>query len=151
MKFARQIFSRVAALWLFGLEIALSQTIPVPQNLWRLVAQEDTDGDQRITIHDHTMPFAVRDQNNAVVKTLTNFYQMSVLLQELKQVDDQHKEKIDMNQLQLDENIVDRTHRLIKDKFWDALTRRIDAEHIDRVVHDSKTTSKYDYIYVPRR
>jgi alpha,alpha-trehalase len=29
------------------------------------------------------------------------------------------------------------------------LTRRVDAEHIDQVVHDSKTTSKYDYIYVP--
>ena len=137
------------ALQLLGCGFAAGQTIPVPQNLWRLKAQEDTDGDKRITIHDHSTPFFIRDQNNAVVKTLANFYQMSVLLQELKQADEQHAEMIAMNQLQLDENIVDRTHRLIKDKFWDALTRRIDAEHIDRVVHDSKTTSKYDYIYVP--
>ena len=54
-----------------------------------------------------------------------------------------------MDKLQLNEDIVDRTHRFIKDKFWDALTRRIDAGNIDQVVHDPKTASKYDYIYVP--
>jgi alpha,alpha-trehalase len=128
---------------------AHAQTVPVADNLWRLAAQEDTDGDKQITIHDHTTQFIIRDQKSAVVKTLTNFYQMSVLLQELKQADDQHAKNIAMNQLPLDEDIVDRTHRFIKDRFWDALTRRIDAEHIDQVVHDPKMTSKYDYIYVP--
>ena len=43
-----------------------------------------------------------------------------------------------MDNLQLDEDIVDRTHRFIKDKFWDALTRRIDAQHIDQVVQRSQ-------------
>ena len=70
-------------------------------------------------------------------------------MQELKAADDQHMETIAMDNLQLNENIVDRTHRFIKDKFWDALTRRIDASNIDKVVHDPKAASKYDYIYVP--
>ena len=60
------------------------------ENLWRLVAQEDTDGDQKITVHDRTTPFVIHDQNGAAARTLTNFYQMSVLLQELKRADDQH-------------------------------------------------------------
>src|SRR6185503_18131682 len=38
---------------------------------------------------------------------------------------------------------------LIREMYWDALTRRVDAEHIDEVVHDPKAQSNYDYIYVP--
>jgi alpha,alpha-trehalase len=123
--------------------------VPVTDNLWRLLEQEDTDGDQKITRHDHATPFVLCDQTGAAVKTLTNFYQMSVLLAELKEADNRHAKNIPMNQLQLEEDIVDRTHRFIKDKFWDALTRRIDADHFNQVVTDSKTDSKFDYIFVP--
>lgn len=128
---------------------ALSQTIPVTYNLWRLVAQEDTDGDQKITVHDRATPFQLRDAAGVTIRTVTNTYPLSVLLQELKQADDQHQEHLAMNELPLDENIVDRTHRFIQTKFWDALTRRIDGDHVDQVVHDAKAKSKFDYIYVP--
>ena len=127
----------------------LAQTIPVADNLWRLVAQEDTDGDQKITLHDHTTPFVIRNTDGTATRTLTDFYQMSVLLQALKQADDQHQKEIGMDNLQLDESALDRTHRFIKEYFWNALTRRIDAQHLDQVVRDSKVTSKYDYLYVP--
>jgi Neutral trehalase Ca2+ binding domain len=33
-----------------------SQIISVPDNFTRLVAQEDTDGDKKITIHDYITP-----------------------------------------------------------------------------------------------
>ena len=150
MKYDRlQSLAGATALSVVAVASAFSQTVPVSENLWRLVAQEDTDGDQKITIHDHTTPFEIYDQNGTVAGTLTDFYQMSMLMQELKQADDQHTKTISMNQLQLNEDIVNRTHRFIKDKFWGALTRRIDAEHMDQVVHDSKAISKYDYVYVP--
>ena len=128
---------------------AFSQTVPVVDNLWRLVAQEDTDGDKKITIHDHTSPFAIRGENGAAVREITNFYQLSVLLQDLKQAEDARTPQISLDDLRLDENVVDRTHRLIKNTYWDALTRRIDADHIDQVVHDPKVISGADYIYVP--
>ena len=128
---------------------AFPQTVPVAENLWRLAAQEDTDGDQKITIHDQTTPFEIDDKNGATLRTLTNFYQMSVLLQELKRADDQHKPETTMDNLQFDESAVDRTHRFIKDNFWNALTRRIDAQHLDQVVRDPKVAAKYDYLYVP--
>ncbi len=149
MKRAFRYLSRALVLGLLGSGIAAGQSIPVPQNLWRLVAQEDTDGDQKITVHDRATPFAIRGENGAVARVVTNEYQLSLLLQDLTAADDQHTATIAMNDLQLNEDIVDRTHRFIKDKFWDALTRRIDADQIDRVVHDPKTRSKYDYIYVP--
>lgn len=54
-----------------------------------------------------------------------------------------------MDNLQLDESPVDRTHRFIKDVFWNALTRRIDAAHLDQVVSDSKASGKFDCLYIP--
>jgi alpha,alpha-trehalase len=126
-----------------------AQSIPVSENLWRLVTQEDTDGDRRITIHDAITPFEIRDTNGNVTATVTNVYPLSVLLQELKRGEDAEHTTLAVNQLGLDESVVDRTHRLIREMYWDALTRRIDADHVDEVVHDSKTQSKYDYIYVP--
>ncbi len=149
MKPRRHILTVTLAGGLLATVSALAQTIPVTENLWRLVAQEDTDGDQKITVHDHATPFAIRDTAGVTVCTVTNTYPLSVLLQELKQADDQHQENLAMNDLPLEENIVDRTHRFIQTKFWDALTRQIDGDHVDQMVHDSKTQSKFDYIYVP--
>ena len=136
-------------LWWLATAGALAQTLPVTENLWRLAAQEDTDGDHQITIHDHVTPFALHDVAGATVRTLTNEYQLSVLLQELKRAEDRHSNNIAMAHIQIDESIVDRTHRFIRDFFWDALTRRIDANHFNRVVSDPKVPAKYDYIYVP--
>jgi hypothetical protein len=91
---------------------ALSQALPVVENLWRLVPQEDTDGDRRITIHDHTTPFTLRDKNGAMIRTVGDVYQLSVLLQELKSAEgERHRERA-LEQLGLDESVVDRTHRL---------------------------------------
>jgi alpha,alpha-trehalase len=127
----------------------LCQSVPVADNLWRLVAQEDTDGDEKITVHDHVTPFVIRDTQGASQRTLTNVYELSVLLTELKRADDQHEKELTMDNLQLDETAAERTHRFIKEYFWNALTRRIDARHLDQVVRDPKVTAKYDYLYVP--
>ena len=150
MKPRRQSFYwTIIAAWLLAAVVALGQTIPVPENLWRLTAQEDTDGDHKITVHDRTTPFAIRGDNGATVRMVTNVYPLSVLLQELKRADDRHQAEIAPDRLRLDESPVDRTHRLIREYYWDALTRRIDAAHLGRVIHDPKVVSKDDYLYVP--
>ena len=149
MKSAVQISRAALALFFVTAAPAFSQSVRVSENLWRLVAQEDTDGDRQITVHDRTTPFIIHDANGAAARTLTNFYQMSVLLQELKRTDDQHVTETAMDNLQLDESAVDRTHRLIKEYFWNALTRRIDAAHLDQVVVDSKAAGRYECLYVP--
>lgn len=138
--------------WLIVFQLTtsvFSQSVPVPENLWRLVEQQDTDGDLRITVHDHITPFQLREKDGAVAETVTNVYPLSVLLQELKRAEDERHSEIALDHLRLNEPAADRTHRLIRDVYWDALTRRIDAEHIDQVVHDSKVQSKFDSIYVP--
>lgn len=137
------------AVWLLAAVSVFSQTIPVPENFWRLVAQEDTDGDKKITVHDHITPFEILGTNGAAIEKIQAVYPLSVLLQELKRADDRHEFQIRLSKINFNESAADRTHRLIKEFYWDALTRRIDADHIDKVVHDPKVQSKYDYIYVP--
>ncbi len=128
---------------------AVSQTISVPDNFARLVAQEDNDGDKKITVHDRTTPFEILATNGAPVEEITGTYHLSILLQHLKRAEDEDRFRISVSEIPLNENIVDRTHRLIREFYWDALTRRIDAAHVDQVVHDPKVQSKDDYIYVP--
>ncbi len=129
--------------------VSFSQTLDVPDNLARLVAQEDTDGDKKITIHDHLTPFEIHGTNGAIIERVQGAYPLSVLLQDLKRADDANHFKISLRDIDFNEPVADRTHRLIKDDYWDALTRRIDAQHLDQVVHDPKVLSKNDYLYVP--
>jgi alpha,alpha-trehalase len=126
-----------------------SQTIDVPDNLARLVAQEDTDGDKKITVHDHLTPFEIRGADGSPVEQIQGAYPLSVLLQELKRADDANRFQISIADIHFDEPVTVRTLRLIKDDYWNALTRRIDARHLDQVVHDSKVASRDDYLYVP--
>lgn len=139
----------VALILLSANSIAFAQTIPVVNNLWRLEAQEDTDGDKKITVHDKTTPFEIHDDQGAFARTITNEYQLSVLLQNLKLAEDNHVSEIPFDQLQINEDVVSRTHRLIKNVYWSALTWCVDAAHADEVAHDSKVVSKDDTIYVP--
>jgi alpha,alpha-trehalase len=150
MKPIQLLVTAVAVLNFAARVSCYSQTIPVSANLWRLVAEEDTDGDKKITAHDHLKPFEIKDEHGTDIRTLTDVYQLSVLLQGLKQADDRHLQFIPMDNLNLDESAADRTHRFIKDHFWDSLTRRIDADNLDKVLQDSKAAGKYEYIYVPQ-
>ena len=145
----RGVFRRVAGRVFFTALSALSQSIPVLENFSRLTAQEDTDGDKRITIHDRLTPFELRDRNGATVLVVSDVYRLSVLMQELDRAASQHHSDVTLADLKLDETVVDRTRRLIKEVYWDALTRRIDAKHLDQVLDENKVTSKQDFLYVP--
>jgi len=126
-----------------------AQTLSVPETLRRLETQQDTDNDRKITIRDRTTAFELRSTDGQVLRTLTNVYRLSVALQELKRAEMRGQPELPLDALRLDEGIVDRTHRLIREVYWDALTRRIDADHIDQVVVDSKVVTSGDYLYVP--
>ena len=146
--------TRGVRFWLLFLLFALampvfSQTIDVPDNLDRLIAQEDTDGDKKITVHDHLTPFEIRGTNGLYVKEIQGVYPLSVLLQELKRASDVYRFQISLADIDLTEPVTDRTLRLIKDHYWNALTRRIDAAHVNNVVHDPKVVSRDDYLYIP--
>ncbi len=123
-------------------------TVNISQNIEGLLQQEDTDGDRQITVLDH-------GEKRFTVETISgeNFdvhgtYFLSNLLQELALEMESGKKTAVLDSGKIFENPVDRISRMIREVFWDGLTRRIDAEGLARLVTDSKTGGSAR-IYVP--
>ena len=78
-------------------------------------------------------------------------YMLSNLLQELTLAKEYGRKQIVLDEARLNENPVDRLSRLIRDHFWDGLTRRIDASTIEIAARDPKdwTDDPRPRIYVP--
>jgi alpha,alpha-trehalase len=78
-------------------------------------------------------------------------YMLSNLLQELYLAKAFGRQQIVLDESRLNENPVNRLARLIKDTFWDSLTRRIDASSIQVAGMDPKdwTDDPRPRIYVP--
>jgi alpha,alpha-trehalase len=74
------------------------------------------------------------------------------LLQELTLAKDYGRKHIILDEARLQENPMDRLHRLIKTQFWTSLTRRIDGTNIAQVGRDSKdrTANPRPRIYIPK-
>ena len=77
---------------------------------------------------------------------------LSNLLQELHLAQEHGREQIILDESRLNENPVNRLSRLIKDSFWEGLTRRIDGSVIEIAGRDPKdwTNDPRPRIYVPR-
>jgi len=77
---------------------------------------------------------------------------LSNLLQELSLAKEYGRTQIILDEARLNENPVNRLSRLIRDSFWEALTRRIDASSIEIAARDPKdwTDDPRPRIYVPR-
>ncbi len=78
-------------------------------------------------------------------------YMLSNLLQELTLAKDFGRKNIVLDEARLNENPVNRLSRLIRDTFWNGLTRRIDGSNIGKVGMDPKdwTSDPRPRIYVP--
>ena len=78
-------------------------------------------------------------------------YMLSNLLQELTLAKSYDRKYIELDEARLNENPVDRLSRIIKNEFWDNLTRRIDGSVIEKVGLDPKdwTDDPRPRIYVP--
>lgn len=76
---------------------------------------------------------------------------LSNLLQELSLAKEYGRKQIILDIGRLNENPVNRLSRLIKDQFWEGLTRRLDASSIDVAAKDPKdwTADPRPRIYVP--
>lgn len=79
-------------------------------------------------------------------------YMLSNLLQELYLAKEYGRKQIILDEARLNENPVNRLSRLIKDHFWEGLTRRIDASSIEIAARDPKdwTDDPRPRIYIPR-
>ncbi|KAK7517489.1 neutral trehalase [Phyllosticta citricarpa] len=129
--------------------------IPVDETLQTLLAREDTDQNYQITIDDHGPK--VLSVGTAASNGLNRFdvrgtYMLSNLLQELTLAKDYGRKTIILDEARLNENPVNRLSRLIRDSFWNNLTRKTDASNIARIARDPKdwTPNPHPRVYIPR-
>ncbi|ODA83383.1 hypothetical protein RJ55_01897 [Drechmeria coniospora] len=128
--------------------------IDVDATLQSLQDQEDTDGNMQITIEDNgpkvlSLRTAASAGHNRF--DVRGTYMLSNLLQELTLAKEYGRKQIILDEGRLNENPVSRLSRLIRDHFWDGLTRRIDASTIEIAARDPKdwTDDPRPRIYVP--
>jgi alpha,alpha-trehalase len=131
--------------------------IDVEKTLKALETNEDTDGDQRITVNDSHVDGTDRGDKRFWISTtgagleVSGTYYLSNLLQELSLASDAGKKTIALNPERIFEPPVDRISRSIRELYWDGLTRRIDERGLVGILSDEKTKSNDGLrrIYVP--
>ncbi|KAJ9643600.1 alpha,alpha-trehalase nth1 [Coniosporium apollinis] len=129
--------------------------IPVEATLKTLLSREDTDNNYQITIEDagpKVLSVGTAASNGYNRFDVRGTYMLSNLLQELTLAQDYGRKTIVLDEARLNENPVNRLHRLIRDSFWNNLTRRIDGSNIEKVARDPKdwTSDPRPRVYVPR-
>ena len=121
----------------------------VDKNLRALLRQEDTDGDKKITVDDKGPKKFILLSTDKHKFEICGTYNLSVLLQELFLAKESGRNKQLLSEDIIFMQPVERASWLIKNYFWDGLTRRIDETNLENAVKDSKTKSDKNYIYVP--
>lgn len=110
----------------------------IEQTLQQLLAQEDTDGDKKITIEDKgPKTFSIKAKDGTLHE-VKGTYQLSNLLQELVIQKQVGKRIASISLHHIDEPPVDRVSRMIKDYYWNGLTRRMDKSGIEALISDTK-------------
>lgn len=128
--------------------------IDVETTLENLKKQEDTDGNMQITIEDNgpkvfTLRTASSNGHNRF--DIRGTYMLSNLMQELTLAKEYGRRQIVLDERRLNENPVNRLSRMIRDQFWDSLTRRIDGSSVEIAARDPKdwTDDPRPRIYIP--
>ena len=120
--------------------------------LEKLLLQEDTDGDKKITVEDKgPKAFKIVSINDEFY-TAKGTYYLSNLLQELVIAKNEGKQIAEIPLSKIEELPVNRISRMIKDYYWKGLTRTMDANGIESLILDTKNESLASNvlrIYVP--
>ncbi len=106
--------------------------------LKRLLREEDTDRDKKITVLDKGDRIFLYQGMR-----VKGHYALSNLLQELSLGHKIIKPSV------IHENPVDRISRMIRDYYWDGLTRKIESDTLSQVLPDTKVIQKTYPLYIP--
>ncbi|TPX49544.1 alpha,alpha-trehalase [Synchytrium endobioticum] len=128
--------------------------IDVAATAANLLKQEDTNGDEQITVEDagpKVFCLATESSNGFRQVPIRGAYQLANLLQELAIAQENDRKYITLSLERLNEPPVNRLARRIGENFWDSLTRRIDEQGLLYIGNDPKDRSPNPFprIYVP--
>jgi alpha,alpha-trehalase len=131
-------------------------TVKVEDTLSRLLADEDTDGDTKITVDDRDLgggrgdkEFFVQPGGRSVVR---GAYPLACLLEELILAKEQGKKtETVLDPARIIESPLDHISRNIRERYWDGLTRRVDEQYLPQMLADPKLAAgdTARIIYVP--
>ena len=118
----------------------------INQTIQQLLEQEDTDGDKRITIEDKgPKHFTLKNTTDEI--TIEGTYYLSNLLQELVLAKENSKEYIETDAVF--DFPANRISKMIRNYFWDGLTRTLDEKGLKKLLIDSKSKTDQPIIYIP--
>ena len=118
----------------------------------KLLGQEDTDGDKKITIEDKGPGSFTIKSTDGTIYSVKGTYYLSNLLQELVIAKNEKQSKATIDLKKIEELPVDRISRMIREYYWNGLTRTMDENGIEGLLHDTKNeTLQSDKlrIYIP--
>ncbi|GAB5398943.1 MAG: hypothetical protein Aureis2KO_05280 [Aureisphaera sp.] len=125
--------------------------VNIAETLQWLLAQEDTDGDKKITIEDQgPKEFTITTESGSYL--IQGTYRLSNLLQELVIAKNEGKTELEIDPSKIEEKPVQRISRMIRDYYWNGLTRTMDAHGIEALLADTKNETienKMLTVYVP--
>ncbi|MCB0456447.1 MAG: alpha,alpha-trehalase [Flavobacteriaceae bacterium] len=112
--------------------------VNIKTTLGALLAQEDTDGDKKITIEDQgPKSFVLKDEEGKPYEIKGTYY-LSNLLQELVLAIDSNQETTEISITNIEELPTQRISRMIREYYWNGLTRTMDEHGIQALLSDSK-------------
>lgn len=155
---------KVPALLAVAMQAAGSQAaeakvveVHVDNAIRQLLADEDTDGDRKITVDDGPIEGTDRGDRRFFLTSLDGerylvhgTYHLANLLQELTLERQAGEVTGEIRTERIFENPVRRISRMIREHYWEGLTRRIDAEHLVEALRDEKLDQgETYYLYMP--
>ena len=132
--------------------------VEIRSTLQNLLDDEDTDGDQKITMNDFRIKGTERGDKRFLFMSIDHcryevagVYYLSNLLQELQLL---REAGFDTSGIRFDriyEQPIDRISRNISELYWNGLTRQIDEKGLLSIIRDEKTATidSVRYLYVP--
>jgi alpha,alpha-trehalase len=124
----------------------------IDETLKKLLLQEDTDGDKKITIEDNGPKAFEIVSIEAKPYIIKGTYHLSNLLQELVIAKNEGKQIAKIPLSKIEELPVNRISSMIRDYYWKGLTRTMDEKGIESLILDTKNenlASNVLRIYVP--
>ena len=125
--------------------------LPISETLQALLQQEDTDADNKITIEDKGPKHFKLKCVRGTIYEVKGTYHLSNLLQELALERQLGKTTAEIPVEKIEELPSYRISRMIRDYFWNDLTRTIDKKGLHRILGDEKIQDTIQRIYVPEK
>ncbi len=123
--------------------------VPVVKTIELLLAEEDTDHDGLITAADCAdRRFALRGSDGTAL-LVEGTYPLGNLLQELGSAQRAGAAEMQISPANLFIGPGAHVSMMIRERYWDWLTRTVDAAGLEKIVADSKAATRNPRVYVP--